>query len=78
MARLGRIRRTFPELEDHLNDDHADRTLGAVTARGRYAELFGYDDKTTKPFLIATSAKLVCDIRMNDLAQYRRQTAVVL
>jgi len=34
------------ELEDHLNRRDAERTLRAATAWGRYAELFGYDDKT--------------------------------
>ena len=34
------------ELEDHLNRDDAERTLRAVTAWGRYAELFDYDDET--------------------------------
>jgi NitT/TauT family transport system ATP-binding protein len=34
------------ELEDHLTRRDAERTLRAVTAWGRYAELFAYDDKT--------------------------------
>jgi hypothetical protein len=34
------------ELEDHLNRHDAERTLRTATAWGRYAELFGYDDKT--------------------------------
>ena len=34
------------ELEDHLTRREADRTLRAVTAWGRYAELFAYDDRT--------------------------------
>jgi NitT/TauT family transport system ATP-binding protein len=34
------------ELEDHLNRHDAERTLRAVTAWGRFAELFAYDDKT--------------------------------
>ena len=34
------------ELEDHLTRRDAERTLRAATAWGRYAELFGYDDKT--------------------------------
>jgi NitT/TauT family transport system ATP-binding protein len=34
------------ELEDHMNRHDAERTLRAVTAWGRYAELFGYNDKT--------------------------------
>jgi len=34
------------ELEDHLNRHDAERTLRAATAWGRYAELFGYDDKS--------------------------------
>ena len=34
------------ELEDHLTRRDAERTLRAVTAWGRYAELFAYDDRT--------------------------------
>lgn len=34
------------ELEDHLTRRDAERTLRIATAWGRYAELFGYDDKT--------------------------------
>lgn len=34
------------ELEDHLTDREAERTLRAATAWGRYAELFAYNDKT--------------------------------
>jgi NitT/TauT family transport system ATP-binding protein len=34
------------ELEDHLIRHDAEQTLRAVTAWGRYAELFAYDDKT--------------------------------
>jgi len=34
------------ELEDHLTDRDAERTLRSATAWGRYAELFAYDDKT--------------------------------
>jgi NitT/TauT family transport system ATP-binding protein len=33
------------ELEDHLPRREAESTLGAATAWGRYAELFGYHDK---------------------------------
>lgn len=34
------------ELADHLTTGEADKTLRAVTAWGRYAELFAYDGKT--------------------------------
>jgi NitT/TauT family transport system ATP-binding protein len=34
------------ELEDHLNQSDAERTLRAVTGWARYAELFAYDDDT--------------------------------
>ena len=34
------------ELEDHLTRRDAERTLRAVTAWGRYTELFAYDDRT--------------------------------
>lgn len=38
--------RFLSELEDHLSDDAAEQTLGAVTHWGRYAELYSYDDAT--------------------------------
>ena len=38
------------ELEDHLTRREAERTLRAVTAWGRYAELFAYDDRTPHVF----------------------------
>jgi len=44
------------ELEDHLSPDAAEQTLRAVTAWGRYAELFAYDDKT-KMFSILPDGK---------------------
>jgi NitT/TauT family transport system ATP-binding protein len=34
------------ELEDHLTRQESEQTLRAVTGWGRYAELFGYDDKS--------------------------------
>ena len=34
------------ELEDHLSRHEAERTLRVITAWGRYAELFGYNDKS--------------------------------
>jgi NitT/TauT family transport system ATP-binding protein len=34
------------ELEDHLTRGEAEKALRAVTAWGRYAELFAYDDRT--------------------------------
>jgi NitT/TauT family transport system ATP-binding protein len=36
--------RFFDELEDHMSTDDAEQTLRAVTAWGRYAESFAYDD----------------------------------
>jgi NitT/TauT family transport system ATP-binding protein len=36
--------RFFDELEDHMSSEDAEYTLRAVTAWGRYAELFAYDD----------------------------------
>jgi len=44
------------ELEDHLNRHDAERTLRTATAWGRYAELFGYDDKT-RAFTAMTEAE---------------------
>jgi NitT/TauT family transport system ATP-binding protein len=34
------------ELQDHLNQNDAEKTLRAVIGWGRYAELFAYDDRT--------------------------------
>ena len=36
--------RFFDELEDHMSTEDAELTLRAVTAWGRYAEVFAYDD----------------------------------
>jgi NitT/TauT family transport system ATP-binding protein len=36
--------RFFDELEDHMGNDDAEQTLRSVTAWGRYAEAFAYDD----------------------------------
>jgi NitT/TauT family transport system ATP-binding protein len=36
--------RFFDELEDHMTTEDAEHTLRAVTAWGRYAEAFAYDD----------------------------------
>jgi len=36
--------RFFDELEDHMSSEDAELTLRAVTAWGRYAEVFAYDD----------------------------------
>jgi len=44
------------ELEDHLPPDEAEQTLRAVTAWGRYAELFVYDDKT-KTFSVMANGR---------------------
>ncbi len=44
------------ELEDHLTHQDAENTLRAVTAWGRYAELFAYDDETRTFALIGNPA----------------------
>jgi len=44
------------ELEDHLSRHDTERTLRAVTGWGRYAELFGYNDKS-KMFAISHDAE---------------------
>ena len=36
--------RFFDELEDHMSSEDAEETLRSVTAWGRYAEAFAYDD----------------------------------
>jgi NitT/TauT family transport system ATP-binding protein len=36
--------RFFDELEDHMSHEDAEETLRSVTAWGRYAEVFAYDD----------------------------------
>jgi NitT/TauT family transport system ATP-binding protein len=38
--------RFLDELEDHITSDVAEQTLRAVTAWGRFAELFAYDDES--------------------------------
>jgi len=38
--------RFFDELEDHMSTEDAEETLRSVTAWGRYAEAFAYDDDT--------------------------------
>jgi NitT/TauT family transport system ATP-binding protein len=38
--------RFFDELEDHMSTDDSEETLRSVTAWGRYAEAFAYDDDT--------------------------------
>jgi NitT/TauT family transport system ATP-binding protein len=38
--------RFLEELEDHMSDDYADRTLKAVITWGRYGEVFAYDETT--------------------------------
>ena len=43
------------ELQDHLNQSDAEKTLRATIGWGRYAELFAYDDKT-RTFRIDHSA----------------------
>lgn len=43
------------ELEDHLTNREAERTLRAATAWGRYAELFAYDDKSGTFSVIANA-----------------------
>jgi len=44
------------ELEDHLTRQEAERTLRTVTGWARYAELFGYDDKSRRFTTVGTSA----------------------
>ena len=39
-----RSSRFLEELEDHMSDDYADRTLKSVVNWGRYGELFAYDE----------------------------------
>jgi NitT/TauT family transport system ATP-binding protein len=36
--------RFLDELEDHMSEDDAEATLRAVTAWGRFAEVYAYDD----------------------------------
>ena len=38
--------RFFDELEDHMSAEDAESTLRSITAWGRYAEAFAYDDDT--------------------------------
>ena len=36
--------RFLEELEDHMSDEYADRTLKSVVNWGRYGEIFAYDE----------------------------------
>jgi NitT/TauT family transport system ATP-binding protein len=42
---LARKSRFSDELEDHMSEDDAERTLRAMISLGRYAEAFAYDDE---------------------------------
>jgi NitT/TauT family transport system ATP-binding protein len=44
------------ELQDHLSEADAEKTLRAVTGWGRYAELFSYDDQS-RSFSLGTAAE---------------------
>jgi NitT/TauT family transport system ATP-binding protein len=43
-SHAARASRFLEELEDHMSDDYADRTLKSVVNWGRYGELFAYDE----------------------------------
>ena len=43
-SHAARSSRFLEELEDHMSDDYADRTLKSVVNWGRYGELFAYDE----------------------------------
>jgi len=45
-AHRARAIRFLEELEDHMSEDYADRTLKAVITWGRYGEIFAYDETT--------------------------------
>ncbi|MGB8275761.1 MAG: nitrate/sulfonate/bicarbonate ABC transporter ATP-binding protein [Alphaproteobacteria bacterium] len=40
------MRRFGDELEDHMSEEHAERTLRAVISWSRFAEIFAYDDES--------------------------------
>ena len=43
-SHAARASRFLEELEDHMSDDYAERTLKSVVNWGRYGELFAYDE----------------------------------
>ena len=43
-SHAARASRFLEELEDHMSDEYADRTLKSVVNWGRYGELFAYDE----------------------------------
>ena len=43
-SHAARASRFIEELEDHMSDEYADRTLKSVVNWGRYGELFAYDE----------------------------------
>jgi NitT/TauT family transport system ATP-binding protein len=45
-SHTARAVRFLEELEDHMSDDYAERTLKSVVNWGRYGELFAYDETT--------------------------------
>ena len=45
-SHAARSSRFLEELEDHMSDEYADRTLKSVVNWGRYGELFAYDEGT--------------------------------
>jgi NitT/TauT family transport system ATP-binding protein len=50
-----RAARFLEELEDHMSEDYAERTLKSVVNWGRYGELFAYDE-TTETFSLENPA----------------------
>jgi NitT/TauT family transport system ATP-binding protein len=49
------------ELEDHLSEDAANRAIRAVTAWGRFAELFTYDSRTETFYLSEPPSETLTD-----------------
>ena len=45
-SHAARSSRFLEELEDHMSDEYADRTLKSVVNWGRYGELFAYDESS--------------------------------
>ena len=43
-SHAARASRFLEELEDHMSDEYAERTLRSVVNWGRYGELFAYDE----------------------------------
>jgi NitT/TauT family transport system ATP-binding protein len=47
-SHVARKSRFIDELEDFMTEEAAEQTLRAITAWGRYAEVFAYEDESAR------------------------------